>query len=737
MKKLYTFLSILIVLVCFSQRSLAQSVTYQFYHDINNNCNMDAGEPLLYNLPGYLTLQYVNLSSNTVAAYGFSLMCNPPISVSNPSVPAANTLSYTPTGLNSISVNTTCSSFTNLSYTGTNNIPIKSISQMSDPVFYSNTAGVYTINATNSVVPFCNNIADDSLTMNFSVNNIYGCPTASLVTASRTYSLYVDNILIDQAVTTGTMGSQNVVGPMGKLDVSEYYYLSGVSYSIRTKLSGLTVGNHLFELKSTPLYTSTLSAINFSMTLNVLPCNVISGSMYEDCDLNCIKTASDGSLYWGAAAILFNSTNTYSLYPDVTGNFSFIVPTSMSQYSITSLPVSPLFTACPAATATTAVVSTSGYNFGYKAGNYVDPFVYGPRVPGTTNPGSIRNVYITCYNYVTTYSVSCATSFAANSGKIKALLDKNFTYLNPVGTTPAPNSIVPGPNGDTLIWNVANLNLVSSIVYTISAQMASTVTIGTGYTNYSWVYPTTDINFANNLSVFTWSVGLPCDPNDKRSWATGIQPNGDIPLATTDLFYTINFQNVGTAPAINVKCADTLDANLDWNTLQVISSSFPVQVQTDNVTGATFFNFNGINLPDSTSNEPGSHGYVHYRIKLKPSVPVNTVIKNRAHNYFDFQPAVPTNQTKNKLVSITGVNEIERSASVFVAPNPVTDKVNVSSKEMIQAISVFNNLGQIVLKQDVNNLHSQMDLSPMTDGVYFISIQFKDGSKTIRKVVKN
>jgi len=168
-----------------------------------------------------------------------------------------------------------------------------------------------------------------------------------------------------------------------------------------------------------------------------------------------------------------------------------------------------------------------------------------------------------------------------------------------------------------------------------------------------------------------------------------------------------------------------------------IHSSAPVQAQIDNATGISAFIFNGIYLPDSTSNEPGSHGYVQYKIKLKPSVPVNTVIKNRAHNYFDYQPAVPTNQTKNKLVIFSGIDELEKVNSVFIAPNPTSDKVNISAKEVIQTISVLNNLGQIILKLDVNSVQSQIDLSQITDGIYFINFQFKDGSKATRKVIKN
>lgn len=740
MKTFYSkFIAILFVTIL-SHRGFSQSVTFQFYHDLNNNCNYDVGEPFLNNLPGYVSLNYVNTSANTVVATA-SVLCAGPLSVSSPSLPATNTCSFTlffPSSYPTFSINYSCGAYSNLSYSGTNYLPVKTVDQVGYGYFYSNTTGFYST-STATVFPICTNRPTDSTNLSLNIDNIYGCTLGS---SARTYSVFLDNVLLDMTTFTSTTSGYTMAnGSMSNCVFSEGYYPGSTSIYISALLSSgpISAGNHTFEVRSTPIYTSTLSALNYSITLNAVPCTSITGSIYADCDNNCTKTAGDGSIYYGANVVMYNSTSSYTIYPNITGTFGAIVPASASQYSITSFPIALGFTPCAAASATTAVVASSGYDFGYQTGTsgYVDPTVYGPSVPGTTNPGNTKNVYINTYNYAFSYSLACPSTPSLNPGKIKALLDKNFTYLNVVGATPVPNAIVPGPNGDTLIWNVTNFNVSGLMQYTISAQMASTVSIGTGYTNYSWIYPANDLVLTNNASVFSWTIGLPYDPNNKISWASGIQPNGDIPLATTDLFYTINFQNIGTAPATNVKLADTLDPNLDWNTLQVISSSFPVQLQTNNMNGETFFNFNGINLPDSTTNEPGSHGYVHYRIKLKPSVPVNTVIKNRSHNYFDFMPAVATNQTQNKLVLVTAINEMERAASVFVAPNPVTDKVTVSAKDMIQIVLVYNNLGQIIMKQDVNSTQAQMDLSSVTDGVYFISVQFKNGGKTIRKVVKN
>src|SRR5438093_2053651 len=49
-----------------------------------------------------------------------------------------------------------------------------------------------------------------------------------------------------------------------------------------------------------------------------------------------------------------------------------------------------------------------------------------------------------------------------------------------------------------------------------------------------------------------------------------------------------------------------------------------------------FRSFPNINLTDSGSNEPASHGFIQYKIKLQTGVPAGTQIQNTAYIYFEF-----------------------------------------------------------------------------------------------------
>jgi len=61
--------------------------------------------------------------------------------------------------------------------------------------------------------------------------------------------------------------------------------------------------------------------------------------------------------------------------------------------------------------------------------------------------------------------------------------------------------------------------------------------------------------------------------------------------------------------------------------------------------------FTNIMLPDSTTDEPGSHGFVRFTAIPISSVPAGAYIENRASIFFDFNPAVVTNTVINQIAN--------------------------------------------------------------------------------------
>ena len=210
------------------------------------------------------------------------------------------------------------------------------------------------------------------------------------------------------------------------------------------------------------------------------------------------------------------------------------------------------------------------------------------------------------------------------------------------GASIAPDSIV----GDHYYWHVDSLGWFESF------QVAVFITTGPAGSS-SYMHAAVIFNAAAPI-VYTEGIGaiVNCalDPNDKLVTPEGYGPAGAVDIDTEWLTYTVRFQNTGNDTAFTVVLRDTLDADLDWASMQILAASHDLtQIMVDEG-GLATFRFDQILLPDSNVNEPLSHGFVKYRIAPVDGAPDGTVIDNSAAIYFDLNAPVITNMVMNTLV---------------------------------------------------------------------------------------
>lgn len=232
----------------------------------------------------------------------------------------------------------------------------------------------------------------------------------------------------------------------------------------------------------------------------------------------------------------------------------------------------------------------------------------------------------------------------------------------------------------------------------------------------------TDINLSNNTANITQVAIGSYDPNNKLNFPAGDGPEGNM-LPSNDYFtYIINFQNTGTAEAFNIRVEDQLDTDLDWSTFEMIYASHAYNVQMTD--GYLTWNFPNIMLPDSTTNEPESHGHVMYRIKPIADKPVGTVFENTAYIYFDFNEPIITNTATNTFVTTIGVNEVADASNWTVYPNPAHDVLFLKSENLRAGsqLRLFDMQGRIVQQESINqNGIAQVELN-LTSGHYVLEI---------------
>ncbi|MDJ1501748.1 DUF7619 domain-containing protein [Xanthocytophaga agilis] len=174
------------------------------------------------------------------------------------------------------------------------------------------------------------------------------------------------------------------------------------------------------------------------------------------------------------------------------------------------------------------------------------------------------------------------------------------------------------------------------------------------------------------------------DPNDKLVSPRGTTTNHYTPTSS-ELKYTIRFQNTGTDYAYKVVVIDTLSENLDIATLQIgaASHSYSLKMSGKGKPVLTW-TFSDINLPDSTHDQKGSNGFIQFSIKPKAELPEKTQIENFADIIFDYNDPVRTNTTTNVLYDVPPViapeNQLSKKGVIFLPPTissftPETAKV--------------------------------------------------------------
>ncbi|HBC46071.1 MAG TPA: hypothetical protein DCZ43_03395, partial [candidate division Zixibacteria bacterium] len=211
-----------------------------------------------------------------------------------------------------------------------------------------------------------------------------------------------------------------------------------------------------------------------------------------------------------------------------------------------------------------------------------------------------------------------------------------------------PDCQFESPN--TLSWDLTGLLQGETGWLRAMVLVPSTVDPGISLSSTAEIIPAVgdDAYPIDNISEETQEVRSSYDPNEKL-----VSPEGIIERTDT-LTYQINFQNVGTAEAINVVVKDTLDSNLN---ISSFVSGASIHSYTYAILGREItWTFTNIMLPDSTTDEPGSHGFVRFTAIPISSVPAGAYIENRASIFFDFNPAVITNTVTNQIANHSSCN---------------------------------------------------------------------------------
>jgi hypothetical protein len=217
------------------------------------------------------------------------------------------------------------------------------------------------------------------------------------------------------------------------------------------------------------------------------------------------------------------------------------------------------------------------------------------------------------------------------------------------------------------------------------------------------------------------------DPNDKQAFPRGVGAEHWIEPGT-ELEYLIRFQNTGTDTAFTVVVQDTLSGWLDPATARAGASSHPYSFQLSGQ-GNLQFMFANILLPDSTVDEPGSHGFVRFFVRVRPDVPQGTLLHNNAAIYFDFNAPVITNTTTHTVgrnYLTTSTLQAPAAAPAFaVFPNPASGQALVKLRELPGQqgrLELLDAQGRVLARQAFSGDEVLLRAGTMPPGLYLIRV---------------
>ena len=558
------------------------------------------------------------------------------------------------------------------------------------------------------------------------------CTPGCVITIDSSY--VGDSIRIVDSTYGYLVGSSPFVNTAGTSPWTIYTVIGGGGYDDAWVPAG---GGYLHFYYNPMKITTPLDTVhlNYFDSLWVLPClyGTVSGKIYIDNNANCIRDAGDTFLN----EFISPKVNDYLTSPPGIINYegigtdifygSYVLNIQkswMTSYTVSFppayafiFPMSPCFTG----PYTFTTFPQTNVDFPMLCSSNVDVHC------GELSPPRVR-WHTPFYMHPYVSNTGCDTM----SGTMTLVKDHRVIYNATLSTNPA--DIV---HGDTLIWNYAHLSSLSSGAYWNSfmsdVYLDQDTTVVPGDTLCFRVYtniPPADVNIYNNDYTVCVPVVYSFDPNSKEMMPAGTGTDEHLPPNTNELTYTINFQNTGSDYAYDVKIIDTLDSHLDPHTLKILGTSHQMDPKwlASNIVE---FDYNSIMLPDSTLNEPQSHGQVRYSIKLRSGLPVGTPVKNTAYIYFDANPPVVTNTTYGITSLPSATPQVKVPQHIKVYPNPANDVLNIENAAASN-LYILNISGTVIEQQYLATDNATIDISRLAPGVYILKTVNDTKTATIK-----
>jgi len=361
----------------------------------------------------------------------------------------------------------------------------------------------------------------------------------------------------------------------------------------------------------------------------------------------------------------------------------------------------------------------------------------------------------TCSGVATTLTASGASSYAwSNSatGSTTSVSPTSNASYTVTGTD--ANGCVNTAVSNVTVTAAPNVTVNSQ---TICAGQSATLT-GTGATSFSWntgdatatitVNPTGTTSYTvtgsngpgcQNTAVATVTVNnLPVISTSSSATSTVCSGSGVTLTATGATSYSWNTGDVTDVISVNPSSTATYtatgtDANGCSNTSSITVNVFPVNTPTVSQVGNTL----------TASGATSYQWYLDGNILVGETNSTLTATQNGSYTVVAVDANGCSATSAAVVINGIGIKEVTNTIATNIYPNPTTGafalEISLDAKNDY-TIEISDVLGRVLNSEKVNSsktFNRNYDFSNEANGVYFITIQGTDKSKTVKRIVLN
>lgn len=240
---------------------------------------------------------------------------------------------------------------------------------------------------------------------------------------------------------------------------------------------------------------------------------------------------------------------------------------------------------------------------------------------------------------------------------------------------------------------------------------------------------------------------------DLNSYNTAVLENNDQTTTTVSYYLTLPEALSGTGAIASpfTTASTTIYYRIERINSCIATGSISIVVlpedyQTEQPTGAANQTFtDGERLSDlevtgeniKWYDTPGGTTGLPFKPKNNDTpLPLSTVLVNNT-TYYASQTLNTIESTSRLAVTVTTTMGTDKNTFTTLRyyPNPVNDILTVTNSNNIETLTVINMLGKTIISKHINSTNTQLDLSSLNNGVYFVKIASEGKNKTL-KIIK-